>query len=150
MKMNKNLFHLINSLMIILFVFIIIHSVIYFYPFKTIDMLQPFQIMNSSKEIKKGDIVFIKMDYYKYIDSPATTTKYLIGENMYGGQVTISVASTITDNTKGKHVLISGTVIPYAVPHGEYKMVYLIVYELFGGFKKITRTFESDFFRVID
>ena len=149
MKINKNLFCMMYFFMIVLIVLVAVNSILHFYPFKTIDMIQPFKIVNDSRVITKGDIVFIQMNYLKHIDNPATTTKYIYGKSKIDDTVVISLGSTITATKQGKHTLISGTVLPDSIPCGEYKMVYLVVYELFGGFRKISKTFESESFQVV-
>lgn len=139
----QNIFTIISLLTFIMaFGTIISFVFLSTYDFKTIEVEQPLPVFD--KTIKPGGVIHYGINYCRYVDSPTTLTRELIGDT-----TTITLPSFVSRFEVGcGNTTSSTTTIPLHTPPGEYYL-HLTLTNRVNAFQEKTQIVRSEKFMVI-
>jgi hypothetical protein len=125
-------------------------GVVYFfylvlYPFKTVDLKEPIQVLNANKEVARGGDLILEIEYVKYDSFPVTSNKNIICED--GNLVTM--ASNSTNLPKGEQKFVVTFTVPQKTSIGNCYLQYVNVYEV-NPIRNITKVWTTETFKVVN
>lgn len=131
------------GMLTIFFAFIvsIIYFVIFFYPFKPLEVSTPMRV--HQKVVNSGDLLFYDISFCKNTEKESTIVRYLKdGYDTY-------LDTTIGSRQKGCQDVTVSVLIPLETPSGIYSIQTITSYK-YTEFRTITVTFETEKFQVIN
>jgi hypothetical protein len=113
------------------------------YPFKTLDVKQPIQILNTNKEVCAGQYLEYKFEYKKFTNKPALVSKQLVNDYI----ITFDDYTSNVPIGEGIVLNRTGVKIPENAPTGRYKLRIAFTYHINPFSTQVVRV-ESEYFTV--
>lgn len=143
--MNK-LFYYLGMLSIFMLIGIIgFVMFLAFYPFKVVDVVSPYPVLNENKTVKRGTDVYYLVEYEKFMQVRAESTWFIVCQD--GNLVTL--APTYTNFPVGKKTVTRSMTVPMKTSLGKCKMVQTIEFKV-NPLQTQTFNFESEEFTVVE
>jgi hypothetical protein len=128
---------------ILVFVMLFLILIIYWlvYPYKPIEMKSPVKVLNSP--VKAGEAVHFELEFCKYMDIEAETTKVLVNDYI------IPYPTTSGKGKLGCQKMISSShTVPDYVSAGTYKIMLTTTYKV-NPIRTVQVDYETEEFEVI-
>jgi|GEM_PF-3353943 len=119
-------------------------AVMLYYPYKTIDVKEPVQILNENKRLIRGSHLVIAFDYKKYINADAEIIYQLRNKDI---KHYITLSTVKSNVSVGKGIAVTSIYIPDTVVVGKYALIATSKYKV-NEFRTICRRFVSEEFSV--
>ena len=110
------------------------------YPYKTIEMEQPYHIL--TKTVEQGGLLKYEINYCKYTDVNPRVNRQFIDGIIYATPEATAVIK------KGCGTIINTIGIPHNLPNGNYKLKSIVSYEM-NPIRIITHEYITEEFSVI-
>lgn len=140
---------LMGTCISVLLVAWVVMAVMLFYPFKTVDIVQPIEVINPHKTVQLGGVVKMEMHYRKYVDVPAVVIKTLVRADT-GQTIDSQTNVSLRPSTNGKTEVTETLFVLPRTPEalGKCRLIITTQHTLFG-FRMIPQIFETDVFDVV-
>lgn len=140
--MNKSIFWGIWAILGMGFVGLFYIAYLLLYPFKVIEIHQPYQVL--TKKVESGTRFIYRADYCKYMDAPAEVSRTLYSANYFYAYPKTGAAAPLGCNIRDQVVLI-----PQGTPAGLYKFRIVAVFHI-NAVRSLTYTFETESFEITE
>ena len=135
---KSNLIALISF--IILVVIWLIYMVWWLFPYKTLEVGQPYQVI--SDEVKQGGLLQYEIDYCKYTNKVATVRRQFVDGIIY------AIPEVSANLPKGCDTEINSVKIPEELPVGTYTLEIVVEYQV-NPIRVITHNLKTTPFKVV-
>jgi len=127
------------------FVLVVYFTYLIFYPFKSIEFLQPFKVLNENSKVKRGGELLLEVEYIKYTEAASVVIRDIRCAD--GNRVTLTPTKSDVDKGEGKTV--TSINIPAKISLGVCTYHSTIVHEI-NHFRVIETIVVSEPFEVIE
>ena len=115
------------------------------YPFKIIELVQPYRVLNENKEVFRGDRLIYEVEYTKFYDTPATIYRNIICDD----DNLVTLAPQKSNVPAGSHKIVrNDVVIPEKTSRSNCYLEVVLDYD-WHKLRNIRYTFRTESFKVI-